>query len=295
MEWVAVDILGPLPVTAKGNKYILVIVDHFTKWTESVALPNQTAENVARAFVDEFVCRFGTPLQLHSDQGSNFESAVFSEMCSLLQIDKTRTTSMRPQANGCVEKFNRTLQSMLTMYCQHDQHKWDEYLPQVMMAYRASEHSSTGQTPNMMVLGRQVILPLQAVVGRPTDDDDDSTSEDEGYIPTLQRKLSRVHKLCRSKLKKSAVYQKRHYDLRAKKRKLSVGQAFWLHHPGRRPGVCSKFVAPWKRPYVVTKRLDDITYLVKRSAKQMAKAYHIDRLLAYQGRNPPTWFGKDKQ
>jgi hypothetical protein len=77
--------------------------------------------------------------------------------------------------------------------------------------------------------------------------------------------------------------------------KLSVGQAVWLHHPGRRPGVCSKLVATWKGPYVVTKMLDDITYLVKRSAKQMAKTYHIDRLLEYQGRNLPTWFGKDKQ
>jgi hypothetical protein len=294
MERVAIDILGPLPVTTNGNKYILVIVDHFTKWTESVALPNQTAETVAKAFVDEFVCRFGTPLQLHSDQGSNFESEVFAGMCSLLHIDKTRTTSMRPQANGCVERFNRTLESMLTMYCQHAQHKWDEYLPQVMMAYRASEHSSTGQTPNKMVFGKQVTLPLQAVVGKPMEDS--SYDDDEGYVSTLQQKLNHAHELCRSKLKKSADYQKRHYDLRAKKRRLSEGQAVWLHHPGRRPGVCSKLTAPWKGPYVITKRLDDITYLVKRSAKQMAKAYHIDRLLPYQGRNPPTWFArKDKK
>lgn len=93
MERVAVDILGPLPLTRRGNKYVLVMVDCFTKWTEAVALPDQEATTIARAFVDTIVCHFGAPLQIHSDQGRNFESKLFQEMCSLFQIQKTRTTS----------------------------------------------------------------------------------------------------------------------------------------------------------------------------------------------------------
>ena len=87
-------------------------------------------------------------------------------MCNYLGIDKTRTTSFRPQSNGCVERFNRTLSAMLTMYCEKKQDTWDEFLQQVMMAYRSSVHKSTSRTPNSMVFGREVTLPLQAVIGQ---------------------------------------------------------------------------------------------------------------------------------
>ena len=98
-----------------------------------------------------------------------------------LQTEKTRTTSLRPQANGSVERLNKTLINMLSIYRQSDQ-KWDAYLHQVMMAYRASVNSSTGKTPNIMTTGREAVLPMQAVIGKPyldDDDDDDSTDVDD--------------------------------------------------------------------------------------------------------------------
>ena len=126
MEKVCLDILGPLPMTRQRNKYILVMTDIFTKWTEAIPMPDQEASTVTKVFVDTFVSRFGTPLQLHTDQGRNFEAKIFQKMCTFLQIEKTRTTSLRPQANGSVERFNKTLVSMLSMYCQKDQTRWDE-------------------------------------------------------------------------------------------------------------------------------------------------------------------------
>jgi transposase InsO family protein len=96
MERVHLDFLGPLPRTAKGNEYILVMVDQFTKWVECIPLPSLTAEVTARAAVNEFFSRFGCPLQIHTDQGTNFESKLFKAVCDLLQIHKTRTTLFRP-------------------------------------------------------------------------------------------------------------------------------------------------------------------------------------------------------
>jgi transposase InsO family protein len=96
MERVAVDVLGPLPVSENGNKYILIAMDYFTKWPEAYALPNQEAETVVKVLVDQFVSRFGTPVELHSDQGRNFESRVFSEMCKLLGIKKTKLRLYTP-------------------------------------------------------------------------------------------------------------------------------------------------------------------------------------------------------
>ena len=109
MERIHLDFLGPLPKTQQGNEYILVIVDQFTKWVECIPLPSQTAEVTARAAVNEFFCRFGCPLQIFTDQGRNFESNLFVQMCKLLNIHKAKTTPYRPSANGQVERYNRTL------------------------------------------------------------------------------------------------------------------------------------------------------------------------------------------
>ena len=116
LEQVAIDILGPLPVSTAGNKYIMVIADYFTKWMEAYAIPNQEAHAVAERFVNEFVTRFGVPRQLHTDKGSMFESYLFKEMAELLGIDKTRTTAFHPASDGLVERFNRTIETMLSMF-----------------------------------------------------------------------------------------------------------------------------------------------------------------------------------
>ena len=79
LERVALDILGPLPESYRGNKYILITGDYFSKWTEAYAIPNQEATTVARVLVEEFVARFGIPRQIHSNQGRNFESKFFQE------------------------------------------------------------------------------------------------------------------------------------------------------------------------------------------------------------------------
>ena len=125
-------------------------------------------------------------------------------------LTKSRTSSMRPQANGCVERFNRTLATMLTMYCEHDQKTWDKYLPQVMMAYRASVHSSIGKTPNLMMLhvSRNVTLPLEAVVGKPPHSTDDHDVERDEHIKRLQKTFRDVYDLARENLKKNRRLQK---------------------------------------------------------------------------------------
>jgi transposase InsO family protein len=96
MERVHLDFMGPLPKTKKGNEYVLMMVDQFTKWTECIPLPSQTAEITAQAAINEFFARFGYPFQIFTDQGRNFESALFKAVCDLLQIHKVRTTPYRP-------------------------------------------------------------------------------------------------------------------------------------------------------------------------------------------------------
>ena len=114
MELWTMGIVGPLPGTAQGHQYILVMSDHFTKWVEAVPLANQKAETVAGAFVENVVARHGVPVKLLMDQGSNFESELMKEVFRILGILKLRTLAYHPQTGEKVELFNRTLKTIIS-------------------------------------------------------------------------------------------------------------------------------------------------------------------------------------
>ena len=114
------DIMGPLPCTAPGYRYILVATDLFTKWVEAFLLVDQTAVTVAQAFVKGCVLRFGQPsslLRMLTDQGSNFESLLMKEVCALLGIKKIRTSPFHPQSDGQTERANRTIKEWIAAPC----------------------------------------------------------------------------------------------------------------------------------------------------------------------------------
>ena len=93
MDWVAAGVMGPFPLSRQENRYIPVLVDYFIRWVEAFPLPDQKAETVALKVVMNFICGFGAPFELHTDQGRNFESTLFGEVCKLLEIHKTRMTA----------------------------------------------------------------------------------------------------------------------------------------------------------------------------------------------------------
>jgi transposase InsO family protein len=167
MERIATDILGELPVTARGHKYILAVSDYFSKWTECFPMCNMEAETVARLIVEQVIVRFGVPYSIHSDQGTQYESRLFKETCKLLGIKKTRTTPYHPKSDGMAERFDKTLASMLRAYIDEHQRDWDTHLPYLMMAYRSAEHEATGCTPNSLMIGREVAAPLDIMYEMP--------------------------------------------------------------------------------------------------------------------------------
>ena len=163
LKCVAMDILGPLPTTARGNKYVLAVGDYFTKWTEAYPMTDSEATTVARLLVNEFICRFGVPEQLLTDQGRNFESTLIKQICQLLGIRKTRTTPYHPQSDGMVERFNRTLLSMLSVAVEESEGDWDLKIPTIMFAYRSSVHESTGESPFCLMFGCEAPLPVDVM------------------------------------------------------------------------------------------------------------------------------------
>ena len=116
-ERVAMDLLDMSVNTGicrltRGNRYVLVMVDCFSRWTEACPLPDKTAHSVADAFFNQVVCGFGMPSVIHSDQGREFENKIMQELCILCGSHNTRTTPYHPESDGMVARFNRTLLMM---------------------------------------------------------------------------------------------------------------------------------------------------------------------------------------
>ena len=170
MDRLGIDIMGPLPQTQTGNRYILVVGDYFSKWMDAWAMTDMETNTIADILVTRVFCLWGLPLHLHSDCGSQFESDLFQKLCSLLGITKTRTTAYHPQSNGMIERFDYTLQDMLSKYVSENQRDWDQSLALVMLAYRSSVHESTGFSPNMLFMGREPRLPIDLLMGSPPDE-----------------------------------------------------------------------------------------------------------------------------
>ena len=289
-----IDIIGPLPRTKRGNRYILTVQCSFTKWVEAYAIPNQRAKTCARVLVDNWVYRYGAPDTIHSDQGRNFESHLFSELCQMLEIRKTRTTPYHPAGNGQVENANKSIKGLLMAKVESDPETWDQHLGPCMMAYRSSEHISTGYTPFTLMFGREMRLPLDVMVGNPDDAAPDRYGE---YVSKLKNQLSDAFQDVRQHLKTAQQRQKEYFDRGVKERLYQPGDQVFLFDPQLKPGEAAKFHRKWKGPYEVLARTTEVNYRIKRPHDPVSrsKVVHFDNLKLYQRRQPEVQVSQKNQ
>jgi len=252
---VSIDITGPHPKSAKGNQYILTLVDHFTKWAEAMPIRNHTAPTVARQLMVNVISRFGVPQQILSDRGSEFESDLFKALLEWLGIDKLRTTIFRASTNGQVERFHRSLNSMLAKVITESQRDWDECVPFVMAAYRASRHESTGYTPNKLFLGRENRMPLDLIMGSPLEDTSLYQTEHE-YLENLHENMRLSYKIARQKLRVCAERRKKYYDIRVKPQQFDVGDWVLYHYPRCFKSKSQKWQKAYIGPFLIVEMLE---------------------------------------
>ena len=283
-ERIGVDIAGPYPETARKNSYILVISDYFSKLVEIFPLVNIQAETVADVLFRGWIKRYGCPREIHSDQGRQFESAVFLEMCKLLEISKTRTTPLHPRSDGMVERMNRTIQNVLSKYVQENQKDWDLHIDFIVMAYNSCEHESTGCPPYKIMYGENIVLPVDILTNNASaSDTNENQGNVNGFVPTLQSNLKRIHAYVRKNLSKSAEKQKKHYDAHVKELKYAVGDLVWRNQKKTLPGVKTKITRHWTGPWKISEKLCDVLFRIRHSDSSPSVIIHGDNLKRYHG------------
>ena len=279
LERIAIDIMGPLPVSESGNEYIMVVGDYYTKWTEAYAIKNHTALTVAENLVQRFISRFGVPHEFHSDQGREFESNLIKELCKLLHIRKTRTVPFNPKSDGMIERFNRTIKNLLRVMVNDAQNDWDDHLPYILMAYRASVHESTRCSPNLLMLGRETNLPVDLMLGDPPG----SQPCPIGYVEWVRQATQYAFRVAETNLQSSAQRQKRLYDRNSGVPRIEVGETVWRLYP---PKAKLKFGRGWQGPYLVVRKVNDLVYTIQTTRQSRRMNVHIDQLKKYEGLRP---------
>uniref|UniRef100_A0A1B0GQC7 Integrase catalytic domain-containing protein n=1 Tax=Phlebotomus papatasi TaxID=29031 RepID=A0A1B0GQC7_PHLPP len=152
---VFMDIVGPLSITEQENRYILTIYDDLSKYLVAIPLKTQTSEEVAEAFVNRFVCIFGAPIIICTDQGGCFISELFKRVCQLLKISKTQASPFHPQTSGGIERAHRTLGDYLRIFTENNKYDWDVWIPKAVAAFNSSVHGSHNFTPHELVFGEK--------------------------------------------------------------------------------------------------------------------------------------------
>jgi transposase InsO family protein len=273
LEFVALDILGPLPQTPRGHRFVLCITDRFSKMSIAVAIPDQTASTVARELVDRWIAVFGIPITIISDNGSAFASKFFGVLTHVLGVKHVFTSAYRPTTNGQVERWNATLaDSLANIATEKD---WDQHLGLVCTAYNATVHTSTGYAPIELACSRD---PCPNVWTRSPD-----LRHKEG--PGKQRfrhmLLDRAAKLCASARETNELRLERYkrlYDFHVCRRHegLKIGDLVLVRTYVLEPGRSSKLSFPVAGPYPVVK-IDGPNIDVR--TREGTQRLHLDRVM----------------
>ena len=275
---VSLDVMGPLPESS-GQKYILLIGDQFSKWYEAVAMANQEAKTVAQAFVDNSITKFGCPVNLHSDKGTNFMSELFTELCRVLGIERTSTTPFHPEGNAMIERTNRTIEESLSKYIGDHQSDWTCYLQLVMMAYRSSIHAVTKHSPNNLVMGTPLRLPIDCMYETRHTEIFPNPSD---FIYNTKRELQKAHHLMRSHMELEQTLQKTYYDYRAYGPVYHVGEQVLIFFPTVKKGQTKKFTSFYRGPYKILEIINDLNFRVCHEETRKVIKVHYDRMKKYK-------------
>ena len=284
IELVCMDYLT-LETSKGGFENILVVTDHFTKYSQAYPTRNQTAKMTAQVLYNNFIVHYGFPARLHSDQGRNFESKVIKELCVLGGIEKSRTIPYHPMENGQCERFNRTLLEMLGTLETDQKVDWKTYVAPLVHIYNSTQHDTTGFSPYFLLFGREPRLPIDLLLPSL---DTTGAKTFTGYIEGLRERLKHAHQVVQARLTGKGEASQKWYAKKVRGATLQLGDQVLLRQIGLQGK--NKLADRWQEEvYVVTSQPNaSIPVFSVRRLDGHGKVKTVHRNLLLPVRSVPT-------
>ena len=276
----AIDLIGPLPMTERKNRFVLTLIDYTTRWVEAVPLKDTSTSAVADELLNMFA-RFGLPTILLSDGGTQFTSSQMEEILRLLGINHPVSTPYHPQSNGLCERANATIKSMIKKLSFDNPTAWDKLLQCALFAYREVPQETTGFAPFELVYGSIPRGPLTLLR-------DSWLNQDLGtngfsnfdYVNNLRKKIEYSCGIAKERSESQMNNSRIRSTGKYKHRSFQVGDQVLLSLPTTN----SKFTNKWKGPFPIVKICpnSEVNYVIDINGKH--KTFHVDLLQEYTSR-----------
>ena len=293
----AYDIVGPLPETSTGHKWILTVIDHFSRFPFAIPMTNKSHASVAKALHRAVFCLTGPSVRLLSDCEKTFTSEVQHELWRLLGSQCVHTSGYQPSANGVIERFHRWLNANLSIFVNQRKDDWDDYLDSILYAYRTSVCTSTGYTPFELVFGRKAFMPPDLLY----DLADAQIQKEAKRNIKVSDSMREAYRFVRRRQRRATDNNAQRRDSNRKQVSFKEGDLVLNFDPSSDKHGPHKFQYRFGRPMVVVRKCprNDNLYYVKNPTSSKIIKMNVNRLVPANSDNldlgePLGWLNPDR-
>ena len=255
-ELISIDYLH-LDKCKGGFEYVLVVVDHFTKFAQAFPTKNKSGRSAAEKLFNLYFLDFGFPKRLMHDQGQEFENKLFQRLKELSGIKSSRTTPYHPQGNGSCERMNRTLLNMLKTLNESEKRNWKDHIKKLVFAYNNTVHKSTGFTPHFLLFGRDSRLPIDDIFNIDLENKNKNLTH-QNFVENWKNAMSSAFKIVNENVRKSNASGKHNYDKKVQGAIIKKGDRVLVRNLSERGGT-GKLRSYWEQDiYIVSKCYENL-------------------------------------